>query len=265
MKQYYKTLFFIFLVNGLAVAQSTDSLSVVETTDRGQTAYDETKILYRQEKYGGIFLHTRQNGGLNYRDSKHLTALKRRLWSLEISALKHQKEHKTSNPFFDEARQYVFGKKNELVVLRPSYGREKILYTKEVKRGVQIGMVYLFGPTIGFLKPVYLEIRNTTPSSGDRIVISTEKYDETKHFPEKIYGRAPYLKGVDELQIMPGIHTKFGFKFDYSSSDEKVRAIEVGANLDVFYKSVPIMAITKNDQVFLTFYANLLFGKRTFY
>lgn len=255
--------FFAFL--SICVFGQTDTTSgVVETINSGLTAYDETKILYRQEKYGGILVHSYQGIGANYRDGKHLTALRRRLWSLEFVTMKHPKERKTSNPYFEGAKQFVYGKKNEFLILRPSYGFQQILTTKEIKRGVQISLVYLVGPSIGILKPVYLEIATPSVASYEKI-ISTEKYDENKHGLERIYGRASVLKGVNEIKLQPGIHTKFAFNFEFASNTEKIRALETGVNLDAFYKSVPIIAFAKNEQVYLTFYINLLLGNRTFY
>jgi len=99
--------------------------------------------------------------------------------------------------------------------------------------------------------------------------IVTEKYDPAKHGAFNIYGKAPVLRGMDELKIIPGGFAKFGMSFEYHNEPTKIRTLEVGMMLDAFYKQVPIMAdinttddFDPNKMFFFGFYLSLHYGKR---
>ncbi len=222
---------------------------------------EQTRLFYRSFLSGGVTLHS--NGmGLNFRKGKRKTGFKKHLFEAELVTMKHPKEYKSFNPYFDDSRGFVFGKENALLVLRPSYGRQRILYTKDAKRGVQISYLIMGGPTLGFVKPVYLEIA----SSGQigRVVVSTERYDPEEHSLDEIFGRAPMLTGINELSVIPGGQAKFAFQFEYAPEDDLIRAVETGFVVDFFAKEVPIMAFADNRQLFYSFYINWQFGKKSF-
>lgn len=222
---------------------------------------DETRLFYRSEMSGGLILHT-HGFGANFRKAKRKTGFKQRLFSIEIVNIKHPKEYKTS-PYVEDSKGFIFGKLNSLTVLRPSIGKQKVLYSKETKRGVQISYILLVGPSLGLVKPVYLEIARPNVSDANKI-ISNEKYDPAEHQMNMIYGKAPVTMGIDEIKPYPGLHGKFGLNFEYAPLDDLIRAIEAGITIDAFHKKVPIMANTYNSQVFATFYINLQFGKKFF-
>lgn len=222
---------------------------------------EQTKLFYRTFMTGGGTLHS--NGmGINFRYGKRKTGFVKHLFAGELVTMKHSKEYKSFNPYFDDSRGFVFGKQNALMVLRPSYGRQRILYTKDAKRGVRISYIIMGGPTVGFVKPVYLEIA----SSGQvgRVVVNTERYDPEEHSLDEIFGRAPALTGLDELSVVPGGQVKFGFQFEYAPEDDAIRAVETGIVVDMFSKKVPIMAFADNQQLFYSFYINWQFGKKSF-
>jgi len=222
---------------------------------------DQTKLFYRSYLAGGGLIHS--NGfGLNFIKAKRIDGFKQRLLTIELVNMKHKKEYKSFNPYFDDSKSFVFGKLNSLTILRPSYGRQRALYTKDTKRGVQIGYIWTVGPSIGFVKPIYLEIAEPSVVATSRL--ETEKYDPVEHTQDVIYGRAPVLNGIDELRIFPGGQAKFGLNFEYAPGDDQIRAVETGVILDVFYKEVPIMAFTENNQLFFSFYLNWQFGKKSF-
>ena len=82
-----------------------------------------------------------------------------------------------------------------------------------------------------------------------------------------IYGKAPVLKGIDELKLVPGGFAKFGMSFEYGNEVTKIRSLEIGMMLDVYYKQVPIMAeldpsFNPNNFFFFGFYVSLNYGKR---
>ena len=139
----------------------------------------------------------------------------------------------------------------------PVTGSKKTWFDKEVKRGVRVSTFFLFGPSIALAKPIYMKVRY----SDDEVV--TEPYDYDKHTTQaEIIGKANYLLGVDQTEIIPGLHVKGALNLEYSGDDETIRAIETGINFDAFAKEIPIMANTYNDQFYLTVYVGFHFGKR---
>tara|TARA_R110002049_G_scaffold122342_4_gene277185 strand:+ start:2247 stop:2999 length:753 start_codon:yes stop_codon:yes gene_type:complete len=226
-----------------------------------QTVFEETVVKYNTEFAGGVLIHT--NGfGANFRYGKFLTGFKQRMYQLEITNWKSSREVKSFNPFYDDVKGYVLGKLNTVTMVRPSIGVHKAFISKQSLSGVSINYTALFGPTFAFLKPVYLEIGSRSDNSSQLpySIISTERYDPDIHKNANIYGRAPFLKGLSELTVYPGLHTKLGINFEYANTNDVLKAIEVNLTADAFLKELPVMAFSDNQQFFLTLSINLLYG-----
>jgi len=226
-------------------------------------ALDDTPVLLRTEKSWGGILHT-QGLGFNYWDAKHKTAAIKRLLEFEFVTLKHPKEVKSINPYFENAKSFKFGKLNSAALLRANIGRHKTLNNKPYWGGVEVRYMYFGGLTGAFLKPVYLSILYPTTIPYKYLVVD-ERYDPDKHNSDLIYGRASFFKGFNQLKIYPGLNTKLGLSFEYGSHTEYFRSLDLGITADVFLKKVPIMAFDNNNNYFITFFVSLHFGKRTFF
>lgn len=224
-----------------------------------ETIFDESTIIYKHAIYAGAIVHT--NGwGAHLSFMKNKTAFKARLLQFEMVGMKHPKEVRTYNTIYQDGRSYIFGKLNTLTVLRASIGSRKVVFDKIRKSGVSIGYNWRMGPTLGFTKPVYLEV-----ATGDAPIqtIIVEKYDPEEHSVDDIFGRASWFKGVNELQVHPGLHAAFGLNFNYDTKRTGMNGIEVGATLDYFpIEEIEIMAFANNYSVFFNFYLNLQFGKK---
>lgn len=228
-----------------------------------ETIFEETVVKYNTEMAGGVLIHT--NGfGANFRYGQFLTGFKQRMYQLEIANWKSSREIKSFNPFYEDAKGYVYGKLNTVTMVRPSIGIHNAFVSKQSLSGVSINYTALIGPTFAFLKPVFLEIvRNSDNNSPTpRTIISTERYipDPSVHGFGNIYGRAPLLKGLGDMSIYPGIHAKIGLNFEYANTNDILKAIEVNLTGDVFLKELPVMAFSENQQFFLTLSVNLLYG-----
>ena len=242
---------------------NTDTIGKENTDD-----FQDIGVLYRYEMSGGILAHS-SGFGINFRKGKHLTGYKKRMLEIELVSMKHPKEHKSFNPS-NEAKGYIFGKQNSFSILRGGIGIQKVITSKASKGGVEVRYLYYGGVSLGFLKPVYLEILREDNSNPPGIKIVTEKYDPQKHTTGNIYGKAPYTKGLFETRMLPGIYGKFGLSFEYGALDDKIRAIETGVTIDLYYKKAPIMAkidnnvddYNPNKQFFFSFYINILYGNK---
>lgn len=224
-----------------------------------QTIFDEATIVYRNSIYGGAILHT--NGwGAHITFGKGKTVFKSRIFQFEMVQMKHEKEIRSFNPYSEHTRSYVFGKLNYFFVFRPSIGNRVVSFDKIRKSGVSVGYNWRVGPSLGFTRPVYLEIGVPGTFSQDVLV---EKYDPSIHKYDDILGRAGGLRGFNELKLKPGIYGAFALNFEYDSNRDGLKGIEVGATVDYYpIDEVEIMAFAENYQLFLNFYVCLQFGKK---
>lgn len=240
----------------------TDINDIVEETKQRSFGKAEGSTIYKNEMYGGLLLHS-FGWGANFRKGKHITARLRRVYSIEACGMKHPKEYKSYNPHKDNNKGFVYGKLNTLTIFRPSAGIQKIMFTKEGRKGVQISYLLLGGASLGFVKPVYLEIAPPL-GSPPGTMSQSERYDPEKHTLDKILGRAETLKGIDEGTFYPGLHAKIGFNFEYAPQEDLIRAVETGISADAFYKPVPMMAFIENRQFFITYFVSWHFGKKSY-
>jgi hypothetical protein len=231
-------------------------------------AKEETGFVYRYELMGGLTFHT--NGwGFHFDYAKHKTYLSRIIYGLEITTLKHPKETKVPNPYYEEAKDYYFGKLNSVFVIRPTIGYRRIVFQKLRDRGVEVSLSVKGGPALGMLKPVYLEIGyddgsnpNGNPYGYD--YIAEERYNPEVHNLENIYGRAPYARGLGEVGINPGVFGKVGMMFDFAPKGDGIFALETGMYADAYLNRMNIMAVETSRRFHLNLYLSVVFGGRKF-
>ena len=247
----------ILLFSGLlAQAQQVDNI----------TYKDDIPVLYRKEASGGLNIHT--NGfGLTFRKGWHKTGYTRNMLDIEFVSMRHPKQYKLANQYFDNSKPFFFGKLNFAYMLRGGYGQQKILFSKGERSGVEVRYSYYVGASLGITKPVYLEV--IVPYDTIPYTI-TKKYDPNDPLfqsPIFISGPGPYFEGFNQLKIYPGGYAKFGVSFEYAGWHDKITAIEVGIVADAHPKAIPIMAENPtqgifNNRVLVNFYINLLWGKK---
>ena len=199
--------------------------------------------------------------GLNYGVSKFQTYKKKSLINVDLMSFNHDKEYKIFGSFDENAKKFIFGKKNSLYTLRLGFGKRKILYEKLRDNGLQITMNYTVGPSLGLVKPVFLEVFKYD-FTGKIAGIATERYDSELHNFYNIYGRAPWSAGLMETKINPGMFFKFGLDFDYSSNREILNSLEVGVSLDVFSKPVVLMVENNSYRFYPSVYINCSIGNK---
>lgn len=235
-----------------------------QSVARANVYDDEGRTLYAHEIYGGPVIHG-DGWGAQLCYGRYRTAAIRELFGLELVGMKHPKEVKSYNPYYEDSRGYFYGKRNSMLVLRPGYGRKYRLNEKIRKSGVEVNFIWSLGPSLALLKPVYLQIgyridgRETPPY--DNVV--EEKYDPDRHFANNIFGRASWFRGLGELQVRPGAFGRLALNFEYAGDNTGIRALEVGTTVDAYSGRLPIMAEVDgvvNKQFFLEFYLAVQFG-----
>ena len=247
-------LFLICLTAGPAQLVGQDSTSVSSGTA------STGKNIYRKAWHAGFLIHTRGIGG-HYRGEVFKGSRIKNFYAIEAYNIKHIEEQKSFNPSGDQSNSFIYGKMNQVYVFKGGIGRQSIMFEKLVLRGVQISSVVGANLLFALVKPVYV---NVYRFEDERQVESTERYNPYEHSYGQIIGRGPFLKGFGEAQIIPGFGLKTAMNFEFAPTDEKIKAIEVGANIDGFMKPLPLMAFNTQYSVQLTLYVNFQFGKKSF-
>jgi len=165
-----------------------------------QVVSNNVGIVYDKEFTFDIRLHT--NGlALGVNIGRLKTFYKTRFYQFEIGELRHPKEERESNdnPNFSgrSSRSFFFGKQNSLYVLRGGIGEKRYFSEKAKERGLAIGVSYVIGPSIGLLKPYYLDLLR---SRDNTIEVVSEKFSEENadQFLDvrNIFGSSGYFKKV---------------------------------------------------------------------
>lgn len=254
-------------------------LSAQQQLPAGQNFYDDGRegIVYNKELSFDFKLVTPRSFALGVNIGQVKTYYRSRIYNFEIGDLRHTREFRQSfdiqlpNTNF-VSNPFIFGKQNQLYVLRAGIGEKRYLSEKARRKGLAVGFSYFAGPAIGLLKPYYLNLIYFSDQGANRAIIRAERYsaDNADTFLDiyNVYGAASWAKGLGEIRILPGLQAKVAAHFDWGAFDELVKAIEAGVMVDFFFRDAPIMVEgpqtpgVKNTPVFVNFFLNLQLGKR---
>ena len=251
-----RRLLFIFLF--------MNHLSVSAQTEDNITYKEDSPVLYRREAEGGLTIHS--NGfGLNFKKGWHRTGYKKDMLDIEFVSMRHPKQYKLANPYFDNSKPFFYGKLNFAYMLRGGYGRQNIIFSKGERSGVEVRYNYYIGFSLGITKPVFLDVIVTSDSIPYVVTRKYDPNDPLMQLPTYIYGPGPYFEGFDQLKLYPGAYGKFGFSFEYAGWHDKITAIEVGVVADAHPTAIPIMSQNPtqgifNNKVLLNLYLTLVWG-----
>ena len=208
---------------------------------------------YLIENVFGIVKAT--NGGLisgfYYRRSKKLNDLTLSNIGIELVNIKHPREARETT---FTGSSFVFGKSNYFVSVRPTYGRERILFKKAPQQGARVTAIVAAGPTLGLEIPYYVEL------GGNR----KEQYDplNPQHARPFIGGSAGPFRGIGDTNVVVGLHAKASLTFETNSTKQRVFGFEVGFTLDVYTREIEILPLVENYSAFPAAFLSLYFGKR---
>ena len=218
---------------------------------------EEGEIVFNKQSVFGIKLAT-DGYGITYELGKFKSPRRSTLFQVELSEKKHRKEKKLAasidNQF--QINSVVFGKTNNFYQLKLGIAQQQVVGGKGNKNGVSVSAIYGGGLSVGFLKPYYVDVED---SSSNR---SRQTYPEIvdKNYFE--LGAAGFTVGWDAVKIRPGAYVKAAMRFDYGRLNETVTAIEVGLGAE-FYSTKMSQIIYSNDkQLFFSAYISILLGRR---
>ena len=217
------------------------------------------KVILKKELMGGGTIHS-AGWGLLLRKAYNVNVFKKNLWELEFVGIRSEKQVRINfyGAYYSNANSYVYGKLNKVYLLRAGLGQQHLITRKPYWGGVEMRLAYYGGLSIGIAKPIYLYIIN----QNDYTSINPERYDPDQHFIDNIYGRAPFLDGVDETKFHPGLYVKAGLNFYFGQYNTSIKSLEIGFLIDGFAIPIPIMAFRNEHYYFANLYLNITFGKR---
>ncbi len=227
----------------------------VEKTER-----NEEEIDYSTVTTYGLTTNTNSSliGGFTLRNSRRLDntlfgKTQFRYMALEVVNVKHPKEFPLQS---GNGSRFIPGKLNYLFVLRPQYGREIVLSSRNGDEGIAINAILAVGFSLGIQKPYYVQYQ-VKPGQ-----VRTEPYDPAKQPLESILGSGGFLQGFDKSTFIPGLHFKAGINFELSAFRRNLTGIEVGFLVETLAQKPIIMSFAENNSSFTSAYLTVYFGSK---
>jgi hypothetical protein len=227
----------------------------VSVKAQNRKASDE--ILYKSETTYGINFNTSAGliGGFTIKHSRAINSSMYHYFGLEAVNIKHPKEQRSTSRL--SGQTFIPGKQNTLFMIRPTYGREFILFKKEAEQGVQINTHISVGPAIGLVVPYFIEYRY------DNRIQRTEQYDPTKHtLFENVIGSPGIFTGLGQAKVNFGGTIRAAINFEFGSFKSNITGFELGFSADFLSNKVVIMPLAENQSNFLAAYVVLFYGSR---
>jgi hypothetical protein len=189
--------------------------------------------------------------GFYYRHSKKLSDKTLQNIAVEMVNIKHPREAKETT-FIGSS--FIYGKSNYLFSIRPTYGRERILFKKAPQQGARVTGILAVGPAIGLEVPYYIDLGNN----------QSEQYNPSnpQHARAFISGSAGPFAGLGEAKFVLGIHFKASLTFETNSTKNRVFGFEVGLTLDQYTREIQMLPLVENFSTFPAAFLAIYFGKR---
>ncbi len=252
------------------------------TNDEGPTAREKRRMLkeekvtrWRELEEEGAIVFNRQTGlalklttdgyafGVEWGRSR--TPKRSRLYWFEFAERKNLKEQKLTNytivnGYLVSGRPFIYGKTNTFFSMKLGYGQQQVIGFKGNKSGVGILGVYGGGLSFAFLKPYYLDVvdGNTNETKQIRYSDNNDLFLQSS----SIIGYSGFGKGLNQLNVIPGIFIKGALRFDLGKYNDFLSCIEVGVNAEAYTSPAPIIAKVAPQQVFFNAYIGFLIGGR---
>ena len=221
----------------------------------------EERIIYSNETTLHATINTRGLGA-GFKTGKIRSIYKTTNWDFEVSYLKSQKQIQLMGPYFSST-SFVYGKLNDVLVIRGGYEVENRIYGKPYWGGVELRWLYGFGGSLALLKPYYYAVVIAVPSSTGEYVQALEHQTFENHSQWiDIIGKAPIKYGLNEIKLRPGIYAKGGMSFEIGTSKTRAQSIEFGGMVEYFPQGIPFMAENPIEYFIPTLYLSYSWGSR---
>ena len=220
----------------------------------------EERIIYERETTVHATINTQGLGG-GFKVGRIRGIHKTTYWNFEISYLRSLKQIKLMHYF--SSSSFVYGKLNDVFILRAGYEVERRIYGKPYWGGVELRWLYEGGASLALLKPYYYSVMVAKPTStGDyEQVVEYQTFDNNSQWIE-ITGKAPFTQGINEIKFRPGVYVKGGLAFEIGTNSTRAQSIEVGAMVECFPQGIALMADNPLSRFITTFYLSYNWGSR---
>lgn len=210
--------------------------------------------------YGGIMYKT-SGLGIVYQNKFDGQKGQGKQFDVELATYRHPQETKTFNADVNNPTPFVYGKLNKVVILKTQYSFSyKIAQFTDAQR-VGIDFIYGAGVSVGFLKPVYINL--IVPDASGYETVVSEKYDPVKHWDKtRIAGYTDGRIGLSEINYKAGLSVSAGIGFMWGYFTNYPKRLETGFYSEFFNKGLPVMAFTKNKSLQNGIFIKLFFGKK---
>ncbi|MGB1017802.1 MAG: hypothetical protein ACPGVH_01925 [Chitinophagales bacterium] len=258
MRKYlYILLFCICSVSGFAQKKNNKTFNA-----EGDNA------IYTKEWGLGLRFHT--NGYSAFFEHVWIRDIKRRkLIQANFFIYSDFRERKIETIYNTDPKsfKYYYGKVNNFYALTLLYGNRRVIANKSETSGVKLSLSYMGGISLGFLKPYYLRF---VEQDAFGFQFTDEGYTEENReaflndnpTTSKVFGAGSFGKGFNKIQFLPGLQAKVGLNFDFARKSNLVTSLEVGTQIDVFYKKVKTYITRNNKPYILNIYLSMQIGKR---
>lgn len=224
--------------------------------------------IYTKEWGLGFRFHT--NGYSAFYEHVWIRDIKRRKLiqaSFFIYSDLRERKIETNFPADQSSRKYYYGKINNFYAFNLLYGNRRVIANKSETSGVNLSFTYMGGVTLGLLKPYYLKFldRDSSPyQTYDEMYSETnaDRFLDSNPATSDVFGVGNFGKGFNKIKILPGLQAKVGLNFDFARKSNLVTSLEVGSQIDLFYKKVNIYATNRNKPYILNVYLSMQIGKR---
>ncbi|OAV45006.1 hypothetical protein [Lewinella sp. 4G2] len=261
-------LLFSCLVIGTATAQQRlpGNQNIYSANTRG--------IIYDKELGFSLAILSPRNIEFSVRSGKIVSFDKMKYWSLGLGNIRHSRERKINPEDFNPqtnriSRSYTYGKENQLYALRFAFGTRKYISEKAKDKGVAMGYSYEFGPSLGLLKPYYIEYE--LQDAAFTVIDIRHDGENTAQFLNdqgRIFGASEWTKGLGEIGLRPGLHARAAAHFGFGAYDEVPKYLEAGLMADFFLGETDLLIESdltpgvKNSPLYLSLYVKVTMGKR---
>ncbi len=234
---------------------------------------DRKGVIFKQEEAFQFRIHE-QGATVSYYKGKIRTYHKTSFYQFELGFQKDLRERRQNKNYNfageGSSRSFTFSKINSVINLRAGIGRKTYLSEKAKRRGIAVGWMYEFGPSVALLKPYHLKLIYLPDDGQPGVEIVSEAYSEENadKFLEldDIYGASPFVEGLGGISLVPGIQAKAGLHFGLGAFDKYMRAVETGIMVDVFTRRIDILVETeerRNSPYFIKLFASFQLGLRS--
>ncbi|MCS7018114.1 MAG: hypothetical protein RMJ87_03185 [Cytophagales bacterium] len=242
MKKYFAIVLFI-LIN-VFLLQAQDIALEEDPPYNRQTSYGINLNSNAGLIGGGVIKHTRSISSKMYH-----------LFYLDVVNVRHPKEQRAQSRLSGES--FVPGKQNYLLLVRPHYGRELILFRRAAEQGVQVAASLSAGPSIAVIAPYLIEYRFGTGN------IRLEQYDPARHPSfDQVIRTSRFGESLSQSKFGVGGSVRAALAFEFGNFRTNVTGVEAGFMADFLAQKVIIMPLAENKQHYFSIFVNIYYGSR---